>query len=523
MHARVQQLFVSCSVLVFAVCIGVTTPSPLGAAMVQCPDGTPPPCRGAARTGPPPNSVAVLYFDNLSRDSSDAYLAEGLTEQTIASLAAVERLTVTSRFAVRRFRGRELPEAAALGRLLNVSYLVTGSVQRSGNRLRVGVELLRAATGVRVWGERFDRGDGDLLRLQDDVATAVATGIVGRLLPGERRELSARRTRNPAAYDRYLRGNFDLTRRDPAALQRAIREYETAIETDPGFADPIARIAYVHAVALDIEWDIGLPRDTMVQRGVAMADRALRLDSMSAEAWLAAAYIRMAEEPRTFSDVRRRFERALALGPGNAEVHHQFAQYLAYTGDSAGAEATNRRALALEPGRAVTWHQLAILAAKLGRWQEAIAGADSVLAADPGFALGHVARIMGYLGLGDTAAARQSARTMQAGTMAAAGHLFEASLLSPGESAGAVEERFRRLGVFAEPAPTQPGNSIVSAFAAMLLVRAGAREAALDLLEGARPAGVRLHDLLRWTFFEPIRNEPRFQRLWNASRPRVAP
>ena len=111
------------------------------AAVVQCPDGTPPPCRSAARGTPAPTSVAVLYFDNRSRDSADAYLAEGLTEQTIAQLGEVQRLTVASRFAVRRFRGDAAPEPATVGRALNVTYLVTGSVQRAGNRLRVTAEM----------------------------------------------------------------------------------------------------------------------------------------------------------------------------------------------------------------------------------------------------------------------------------------------------------------------------------------------------------------------------------------------
>ena len=107
----------------------------------QCPDGTPPPCRGArAAAAPPANSVAVLYFDNRSRDSNDAYLAEGLTEAIIAKLGDLPRLTVKSRFLVRRFRGGDA-EPGTVARSLGVTYLVTGSVQRAGNRLRVTAEM----------------------------------------------------------------------------------------------------------------------------------------------------------------------------------------------------------------------------------------------------------------------------------------------------------------------------------------------------------------------------------------------
>jgi len=124
--------------------------SPLTVNALQCPDGTPPPCRAQATRAPAPNSVAVLYFDNLSPDTADAYLASGLTEETIVRLGQVERLAVKSRHAVLRFRGRAAEDPTVLGRLLGVAYLVSGSARRSGSRVRVTVELVRTSNGVRV-------------------------------------------------------------------------------------------------------------------------------------------------------------------------------------------------------------------------------------------------------------------------------------------------------------------------------------------------------------------------------------
>ena len=133
----------------------------------QCPDGSTPPCRAARadpgrRPGVLLNSVAVLYFDNLSPDTADAYLAEGLTEELIARLGQLPRLAVKSRAAVQRFRqsGTD-PLAAARG--LRVARLVTGSVRRAGDRLRVTVELVRASDGEHMWGESYDRRDADLV------------------------------------------------------------------------------------------------------------------------------------------------------------------------------------------------------------------------------------------------------------------------------------------------------------------------------------------------------------------------
>ncbi len=133
----------------------------------QCPDGTPPPCAApAARapaSAPAPNSVAVLYFDNLSRDTADAYLADGLTEEITDRLGAIERLQVKSRTWVRRLQVAIPGDPAALARALRVRYMVEGSVRRAGSRVRVSTRLIHATDGFRVWGNDYDATVGDLL------------------------------------------------------------------------------------------------------------------------------------------------------------------------------------------------------------------------------------------------------------------------------------------------------------------------------------------------------------------------
>ena len=140
----------------------------------QCPDGTPPPCARAARAAAPAaNSVAVLYLANLSRDTADAFLADGLTEEIIIRLGQVPRLDVKSLFEVQRFRGQPAQDPASLGRALRSAYLVTGSVQRAGDRVRLRYEVIRAATRARVAGDVIDRASGDLLTVESDIAVAV--------------------------------------------------------------------------------------------------------------------------------------------------------------------------------------------------------------------------------------------------------------------------------------------------------------------------------------------------------------
>src|SRR5256886_14200052 len=183
----------------------------------QCPDGSPPPCGARAAASPAANSVAVLYFDNLSPDTADAYLADGPTEEITSRLGGVQRLQIKrpSRDAARRLRDTVPDYLVAVGRVLRVRYLVEGSVRRAGARVRVSVRLVKAANGFRIWGEDYDRATSDLLVLQEAIAREVATGIAGRLVPTERAALAARPTRNPEAFERFLRGNYYLTQRTP--------------------------------------------------------------------------------------------------------------------------------------------------------------------------------------------------------------------------------------------------------------------------------------------------------------------
>lgn len=132
---------------------------------------------------PAPNSIAVLYFENLSPDSADAYFAAGLTEELIAQLGQNGRLAVKSRSAVRPYRGTPANGPASVGHALGVAYLITGSVRREGDRLRTNVELARASSGDRVWGEQYDRRRGDLLAVQEEIARAVAGAVGDRLRP----------------------------------------------------------------------------------------------------------------------------------------------------------------------------------------------------------------------------------------------------------------------------------------------------------------------------------------------------
>ena len=486
----------------------------------QCPDGSPPPCRAAVARTLAPNSVAVLYFDNLSRDSADAYLADGMTEEIIVQLGRVGRLLVKSQAAVRRYRGE--PDPLAVGRTLRVMHLVSGSLRRAGSRLRVNVELTRVQSGDRVWGELYDRDAADLLAIQQDIAQTVATAITGRLLPAERRSLVARPTASPEAYDRFLHGNYFLAQRTVRSFGRAIEEYEAAVRLDPRFTAALARIAYAHALSMYWGWDVrGVPPESVLARGLAAADRALRLDSMSSDVWMARGYLLTSLHVRTYEGVDAAFARAIALDSANAEAYHQYAGILTELGRDSSAAVACHHALQLEPDRPITLVELADLSYLTRRFAEARRWLDSALAVDPSFQFAYAFRAAARLHLGDTAGARGDAETaarLSAGLSIPAEALLVLTAVRAGDTTAALTRLDRLLNVNVAERPNRPSQPAYWLSAA--LVGVGKTERAFEILNRLQPRGVRLWYYLRYPEFDSVRSDPRFQRLVEESRPR---
>ncbi|MEK6609320.1 MAG: hypothetical protein AABZ35_00190, partial [Gemmatimonadota bacterium] len=400
--AAMRALVVSVLLCLFATVPGVA----------QCPDGTPPPCARVTAAAPSPgaNSVGVMLFNNLTRDTAYAYLSDGLASEIATSLARVPRLEVRSPGAVRSAQRGVEPDPRVIGRRLNVRYVVEGDFQRGGDRIRVSVRLVAVPSGTQRWSEAYTRPLTDLLAVQEEIASAVATAIAGQLLPQERTVLAARPTRNPEAYDRFLRGNFQLARRTPSGVARAIDEYGAAVRLDPSFAQADARVALGYALYLDWGWDFpGVPRDSQLARGSRAAERALALDPSSADGWMARGYLLSFRYPRTYDGVLEALERATRLDSGNAEAWHQYSSLLSTVGRFDRSVETARRALALEPSRSVTLLQLGGVYEALRRDAEALQAYDSAVAVDPEFYAAYAFRTWVRLRNGDPTGARADA------------------------------------------------------------------------------------------------------------------
>lgn len=461
----------------------------------------------------------MLYFDNFSRDSADAYLAEGLTEDIIVRLGQVGRLVVKSRSAVRRFRERVGDDPAVLGRELGVAHLVGGSVRRAGGRLRVTVELVRASTGVQVWAEQYDRSDADLLAIEEDVAGAVAAGIAGRLLPSEAASLARRPTRSAEAYDHFLRGNYLIGQRSARAAARGIEEYEAALRADPSFTTALARVAFAHALVIGWEWP-GAPPETTLARGFAAVDRALRLDSGTADAWAARGLLLTFRDRRIPSAALQSLQRAVRLDPRNPEAQHILGWFWFVTGNDSAATAQWRRALALEPERPVTLYYMGLLAYTRRRFAEAQRLAESTLTLDPRFYPAYTLRASARAQLGELAAAHDDAeQALRLADIGIGRSLAEtAAGLVESRSGDTAAVRRRLEGLLARRADWgQSGIGWAMAVATMygLLGEADRAVNALGQMPGYSPWWI----LFQQPDWDGLRLFPRFQQLVEAIRP----
>ncbi len=240
-------------------------------------------------------SVAVLYFENLSRSQEDEYFRDGMTEDIITELLTIKGLKVFPRATVLPYRDK--PSAPVeVGQQMNAAYVLSGSLRRAGNRLRITAQLVATQTGHSVWGERYDRELQDVFEVQDEIAKLVAKALRVTLSPGEEAQIARKPTENPQAYDFYLRGR-SYSRREN--LDFAIQMFEQAIALDANFALAYAGIANVCGLI----YELREKKPYWIEKGLAACDRALSLDPGRAEVLAARARIYYSQQ---------KFEEAIA-------------------------------------------------------------------------------------------------------------------------------------------------------------------------------------------------------------------
>jgi TolB-like protein/Tfp pilus assembly protein PilF len=330
-------------------------------------------------------SIAVLPFENLSRDPDNAYFAEGVQDEILTRLSKVADLKVISRTSTERFKSspENLPEIA---KQLGVAHILEGSVQKANDQVRVNVQLIKAATDAHLWADTYDRKLNDIFAVESEIAKTIADTLQVKLTGSEKIQLAKKPTTNPEAYELYLKGRFFWNKRTAPDLRISIDYFNQAIAKDPDFALAYAMLA--QAWSLLPYYDGGSPKDCGPPAEAAI-QKALALDETSSEAHTALASFR-ATFQFNFSAAKREYQRALELNPNDATAHHWFAlDVLAPLGESTKEIAELRRALELDPLSLAINTNLGLALIQAGRLDEAIVQLRKTIEMDPGFAFAH--------------------------------------------------------------------------------------------------------------------------------------
>jgi TolB-like protein/tRNA A-37 threonylcarbamoyl transferase component Bud32 len=460
---------------------------------------------GAARAPGAIRSIAVLPFDNYSGDSSQDYFAEGMTDELTTALASISQLRVTSRGSAMQFAGRSRPPTPQIAKALGVDAVVEGSVVRSGNRVRINAQLIDARVDRHLWAKDFERSSSDVLALQSELAAAIAREIDVRLTESERSRLAAAPSVNPAAHDAYLRGRYFFNRPSDENLKKAIAQFQEAVRLSPTLAAAYSGLSDAYLWA---GYNEGfLTASEAKARAKAAAERAVQLDSLSAEAHTSLAVFRLFYE-RDWEGCEREFRRAIALNPSYAFAHDQFALALAFTGRFDESVAESRRAAQLDP----LSPQVLVDAAMAPIFQRDFAAASALAKRaaelDPTFFF--PVMVDGWIDL-EAGNARAAIPLLERATEMGAPPFVWAYLAY---AYGAAGDRTKALAQVERLRSMAPDGRVPPFSLALVYLGLGDKGRALDNLEAAVGADSQMLCWLgRDALFDPLRAEPRFKAL----------
>lgn len=445
-------------------------------------------------------SLAVLPFEPLAGNPDDAYLGLGLADALITRLSNLRRIAVRPTSAVRRYLGAER-EPADVGRLLQVDAVLDGTIRRSGDSLRITVQLVSVRDDAPSWATQLDARSTDLFALEDSISQKLTEELKLRLSPEERDRLTRSATRHPEAYDTYLRGRYFWNRRTFEGLSKGIESFRRAIELDPGFALAYAGLADCR-VLLPLHAAV-LPRDVFPQ-AIAAAERALELDESLAEAHTSLAYARFLYE-RRWAEAERGFRRALELSPGYATAHQWYSFLLAALGRHGEAIAQARKARELDPLSLVINSDLGMVLC-FARDPAAEEQLRRTLELDPSFTY---ARFELGVALQQQGRLEEAVAELRlASSMAPENPMLQAMLGQALAQGGQTGEARKILATLEERATREPLEASLFGF---LWAGLGERDRAIDCLDEACDQGSRFVPFLAtWSIYDPLRDHPRW-------------
>ena len=452
-----------------------------------------------AAFAPPPHSVAILPFVNMSGDKEQEYFSDGLTEELLNSLSRINQLQVAARTSSFSFKDKAA-DLQTIARKLNVASLLEGSVRRSGDRIRITARLNNAVTGFHLWSQTYDRDIGDVLQLETEIASAVAAALKVTLLNDVGAMIELGGTRNPAAFDAYVRAsNAYWTLPESGENERAVIDgFTESIRLDPEYA-----MAYA-------DRSLALSSSTQFAKGPVVLDYLIKAQADARKAIalapdLAEGHLAMAvllQMSLDFAGATTEYERASALAPGNARVLRDYGAFAVSMGKTGVGLAAAHRAVVLDPLNPETHYFLGGSLTLARRYDEAIASfrdAKALSSNDHFISLA----VDGWIGVsyyltGNSANAR--------GACGKPDHYF--SLICKAMTYKLAQRA--AVTILAKLRALRGENGAL--VYAIIYAQWGDRAKALECLDTA----MRLHDpwlqyLKAFAGFDPLRKEPRFQ------------
>ena len=447
-------------------------------------------------------SIAVLPFDNLSRDPDNAYFCEGVQDEILTRLAKVADLKVISRTSTQHFKSTpdNLPQIA---KQLGVAHILEGSVQKASDQVRVNVQLINALTDAHLWADTYDRKLTDIFAVESDIAKTIAETLQARLTGSEKSSIAKTPTVNPEAYELYLKGRFFAEKRTGADLRKSIEYYDQAIAKDPGY--PLAYVGLADSHLLLTAYGAISTKEAASPAKAALK-KALELDDSLAQAHASSGLLATLE-----LDLNRaitELERAIQLNPNYATAHHWIALPLMAIGQSDRAIVEGKRAIELDPLSLICNADLAWVYFNARRYDETEAQARKTLEMDPRFYVAHY-----YLGealqfkgkLTDATAEYQK-------SFESNNDPFSLAMLGQAYARqGKTDEARKVLARLREQAKSQ----YVSPYAfAVVLTALGDKAHAIDELEhGYDDTGFYISLIKVDPLFDDLRGDPRFDAL----------
>jgi serine/threonine protein kinase/TolB-like protein len=459
----------------------------------------PGPTRAVAAFAPPAHSIAVLPFVNMSGTASQEYFSDGLTEELLNSLSRINELQVAARTSSFYFKGKDVDLSTVVHKL-NVATVLEGSVRGSAHTVRITAQLVDGLTGFQLWSRTYDRNLGDVLRLESEIANAVASALQITLLNDVTAKIELGGTRNPLALDAYLRGSklAAATAHSAAEVRATIDAYTEALRADPNFA-----LAYAARARARMNWGYFLIEAPLDAFASARSD-ARRAVALAPE--LGDGHAALGEVLETgffdFAGAANEHEHALTLAAGDARVLRAYSHFTAYMGHKDAAIASARRNVELDPLNVLAYRTLGEAFHAARRYKEAIAAYDQAIGLSPGHASEvYQRRARSYYMVGDFPLAKASCE-------AEPDH-YQVQLCMP-----LVYERLgQRAAAETALATAIEAQGVYSAYQyAQVYAQWGDAKKALDWLETAlRLPDPGLEYLKTDPFLDPLRGQLRFQ------------